>query len=146
MSWKGYKLHVDTADGDIPISAILTSASTHDSQVSIPLALITKERVTNLYDVMDSAYDAKIIRDYSASLGHVALIDFNCRSPKDTRKFLPHEAQRYKERSAAERFNSQLKDNYGGRKIRVRGHKKVFAELMFAVLVIAVEQTLRLVT
>jgi hypothetical protein len=37
-SWKGYKLHIDTADGGIPISAILTSASVHDSQVAIPLA------------------------------------------------------------------------------------------------------------
>jgi len=34
-SWIGYKLHVDTADGDIPVSCILTSASVHDSQVAI---------------------------------------------------------------------------------------------------------------
>ena len=38
-SWIGYKLHVDTADGGIPISCIMTSASTHDSQVAIPLPL-----------------------------------------------------------------------------------------------------------
>jgi hypothetical protein len=30
-SWIGYKLHLDVADGDIPISAVLTSASLHDS-------------------------------------------------------------------------------------------------------------------
>ena len=36
-SWIGYKLHVDTADGGVPISCIMTSASTHDSQVAIPL-------------------------------------------------------------------------------------------------------------
>ena len=35
-SWIGYKLHVDTADGGIPIGCIMTSASTHDSQVAIP--------------------------------------------------------------------------------------------------------------
>lgn len=58
MSWKGYKLHIDTADGDIPISAVLTSASTHDSQVAIPLAAITNKRVNNFYDLMDAAYDA----------------------------------------------------------------------------------------
>ena len=29
-SWIGYKLHVDTADGGVPISCIMTSASTHD--------------------------------------------------------------------------------------------------------------------
>ena len=26
-SWQGYKLHVDTADGDIPVSCILSSAT-----------------------------------------------------------------------------------------------------------------------
>ena len=31
-SWTGYKLHIDAADGGIPISCILTSASSHDSQ------------------------------------------------------------------------------------------------------------------
>ena len=29
-SWIGYKLHLDVADGGIPVSGILTSASTHD--------------------------------------------------------------------------------------------------------------------
>jgi hypothetical protein len=57
-SWIGYKLHIDTADGDIPVSCLLTSASVHDSQVALPLATITSGRVTNLYDLMDSAYDA----------------------------------------------------------------------------------------
>jgi hypothetical protein len=40
-SWRGYKLHIDAADGGIPISCILTSASVHDSQAAIPLAKIT---------------------------------------------------------------------------------------------------------
>ena len=55
-SWIGYKLHIDVADGGIPISCILTSASSHDSQSAIPLATITSQRVTNLYDLMDSVY------------------------------------------------------------------------------------------
>jgi len=42
----------------IPISAILTPASLHDSQAAIPLATMRASRVINLYDVMDSAYDA----------------------------------------------------------------------------------------
>jgi len=37
-TWIGYKLHIDAADGQIPISCILTAASVHDSQVAIPLA------------------------------------------------------------------------------------------------------------
>src|ERR1700747_1993619 len=52
-SWIGYKLHLDVADGDIPISSLLTSASLHDSQAAIPLATITAGRVINLYDLMD---------------------------------------------------------------------------------------------
>src|SRR5689334_1298728 len=56
-SWIGYKLHIDTADGEIPISCVLTAASVHDSQVAIPLATMTAAKVTNLYDLMDSAYD-----------------------------------------------------------------------------------------
>ena len=34
-SWSGYKLHIDAADGGIPLSCILTSASLHDSQAAI---------------------------------------------------------------------------------------------------------------
>jgi hypothetical protein len=34
LDW--YKLHLDVADGDIPISWLLTSAPLHDSQAAIP--------------------------------------------------------------------------------------------------------------
>jgi hypothetical protein len=43
-SWIGYKLHIDVADGDIPISCLLTSALLHDSQAAIPLATLTASR------------------------------------------------------------------------------------------------------
>lgn len=145
-SWKGYKLHIDTADGAIPVTALLSSASLHDSQMSIPLAIITARRVTNCYDVMDSAYDAEAIRNYSIGLGHVPLIDFNHRSPTDTRTFAPHEAQRYKERSTAERVNARLKDEFGGRMVRVRGNQKVMAHLMFGLIALTVDQLMRCVT
>jgi len=72
-TWVGYKLHLDVADGQIPISCILTSASLHDSQAAIPLASITAQRVTNLYDLMDSAYDAAAIHEHSRGLGHIPL-------------------------------------------------------------------------
>ena len=58
----------------------------------------------------------------------------------------PAEAVRYNQRSAAERVNSQLKDNCGAAVVRVRGHAKVFCHLMFGVVVLAVEQLLRLAT
>lgn len=41
---RGYKLHLTLGDGGVPLSAILTSASPHDSQVAIPLMQMTAER------------------------------------------------------------------------------------------------------
>ena len=40
---------LDVNHGDIPVSAVLTNASTHDSQVAIPLMPMTAGRVTSLY-------------------------------------------------------------------------------------------------
>ena len=158
-TWIGYKLHVDVADGDIPISCILTSASLHDSQVALPLATITSERVTSLYDVMDSAYDAPEIKDHSRSLGHVPIIDINPRATPGLKQELADEARRQKlvghrlaedirfnERSSVERVNGRIKDDFGGRDIRVRGHKKVMCHLMFGILALTVDQLLRLLT
>lgn len=53
---------------------------------------------------------------------------------------------RYSQRSSAERVNSNLKDNCGGNHVRVRGAAKVLCHLMFAILVVTVEQLMRLVT
>jgi hypothetical protein len=141
QTWRGYKLHLDAIDGDIPLSWILTSASLHDSQPAIPLAQMSAERVTSLYDLGDAAYDAKEIRERSARLGHVALIDPNPRRG-EKRPFAPAEAIRYRERSTAERVFSHLHDNRGGRHVRVRGAAKVAAHLSFGLPVIAAEQLL----
>src|ERR1035437_1657070 len=66
--WRGYKFHVDVGDGGIPLAAVTTSASVHDSQVAIPLAKLTAARVTSWYDLMDSAYDAALIHEFSVAL------------------------------------------------------------------------------
>jgi hypothetical protein len=92
--WIGYKLHLDIADGGVPISAILTSASVHDSQVAIPLATMTAERVTNLYDLMDAAYDVPGILDHSRFLGHVPLVDKNPRRDKALANEMKEESKR----------------------------------------------------
>ena len=42
--------------------------------------------------------------------------------------------------------NGSLKDNFGGRYVRVRGHAKVFCHLMFGVLALAIDQLMRLIT
>lgn len=139
VSWKGYKLHLDCVDGDIPVSAVLTSASLHDSQVAIPLAQMTSQRLINLYDLMDAAYDAGPIHEFSRSLGHVPLIDANKRR-KEKVEFDPAKKVRYKERSTAERVNSNLKDNYGGNNVRVKGHGKVMSHLMFGLLALTANQ------
>ena len=131
-TWVGYKLHLDVADGQIPISCLLTSASLHDSQAAIPLATLSAERTTNLYDLMDAAYDAEPIRQHSRSLGHVPLIDTNPRRDKTLAEELRTEARRlqrigfqlpeqirYNERTAGERVNGRLKDEFGGRHVRV---------------------------
>ncbi|MGA8769639.1 MAG: IS5/IS1182 family transposase, partial [Rhodomicrobium sp.] len=57
----------------------------------------------------------------------------------------PAEAIRYNERTAAERVNGALKDSYGGRTVRVRGHAEVFCHLMFGILALTAEQLMRLV-
>ena len=66
--WIGYKLHIDVACGQIPVSCVLTSASVHDSQVAIPLMTMTGARVSYLYDLMDAAYDAAAIHAKSEAL------------------------------------------------------------------------------
>lgn len=144
-SWNGYKLHIDTADCGIPVSALLTSASMHDSLAAMPLSLMTASRVTNCYDLMDAAYCSDVLREHSRSLGHVPLIDHNPHRGEKI-EFDPAEAQRYKERTGAERANARVKDDFGGRHIRVRGHAKVMLHLMFGILALTVDQLLRLLT
>ena len=142
-SWNGYKLHLDTSDSGIPISALLSSASVHDSQTAIPLSMMSGQRVTKLYDVMDAACCPATLRAYSVSLGHVPLIDHN---PRGGEKILmaPHEAERYKIRTSAERANARLKDEFGGNTIFERGAARVMSHLMFGVCALAVDQWLRL--
>ena len=155
--WNGYKLHIDAIDGGLPVSCLLTSASLHDSQAAIPLAQLTAGRVDNLYDLMDSAYDAAEIRACSQRLGHVAIIDPNPRRDAHKKAALKREALarrsigqltpqalRYRERSTVERVNGRLKDEFGGRHVRVRGHAKVLCHLMFGIVALLVDQLMRL--
>ena len=142
-SWNGYKLHLDTADCGVPISAMLSSASMHDSRAAIPLSLISAARVTNLYDLMDAAYCSFELHEHSRSLNHVPLIDHNPRSGQKE-EFEPADAIRYNERTAAERCNARLKDEFGGNTIMVKGADKVMEHLMFGVLVLSADQLIRL--
>ena len=142
-AWNGYKLHIDTADCGVPVSAVLSSASVHDSQVAVPLSRLSAQRVTSLYDVMDAAYCSDELREDSRALGHVPLIDHNPRGGVK-REFAPHEAERYKTRTVSERMNARLKDEFGGNNVWVRGPVKVMSHLMFGVLALSADQLMRL--
>jgi hypothetical protein len=155
--WRGFKLHLDVADGQVPISAVLTSASVHDSQVAIPLMTMTSARVTHLYELMDSAYDAGEILAHSRQLNHVPIVAPHPRrgtkKPSQMQKVFPDkptpqltwaQQERYKTRTMSERVNARLKDEFGASQIRVRGAVKVMAHLMFGVLALTVDQWLRL--
>lgn len=155
--WRGYKLHLDVADGQVPVSAVLTSASMHDSQAAIPLMTMTSQRVVHLYELMDSAYDADQIHAHSRQLNHVPIIAPHPRrgtkKPSQMQKVFPDkptpqltwaQQERYKTRTMSERVNARLKDEFGASQIRVRGAARVMAHLMFGVLALTVDQWLRL--
>ena len=88
----------------------------------------------------------------TASHSHVPIIDVN---PRTT---VPHSsgteaggglgqpyAKDVRYRETVERVNGRLKDEFGARQVRVRGHSKVLCHLMFGVLALTVDQLLRLV-
>jgi len=156
-TWIGYKLHLDTANGIVPVAAILTAASIHDSQVAIPLARTSEQRVVWLYDLMDSAYDAQPIIDDCLAAGRVPVIDRNPRRDTALKAEIAAERARrrlikipdprdltYNERTTAERANARIKDEFGGRYLRVRGHLKAFCHLMFGVVALAADSIVRL--
>ena len=122
-----------------------TNCLTWVDWVAIPLATMTAQRVTSLYDVMDAAYCSIEIREHSIQLGHVPLVDHNPRGG-EKRPFDYAETVRYKIRTQSERANARLKDEFGADKIFVRGDVKVMAHLMFGVLALTVDQLLRLLT
>ena len=56
------------------------------------------------------------------------------------------EARRLAQRTACERVNSRLKDQFGGNTLRVRGPTKAMCHLMFGILALTVDQLTRLVS
>lgn len=142
-TWKGYKLHLDVSDTGFPLSALVTGANVHDSQVAIPLEKMTEGKVQHLYSVMDAAYDADPIARYIRERGRVPLIDRNTRRGTDREPFTPAQKERYKVRTTVERANAHLKDWLIPSRIFVRGHKKVTFLLMSSVVVLAAIKALQ---
>jgi len=143
--WTGFKLHIDVADGGVPISACTTSASLHDSQAAIPLAKMSSQRLgTIFYELMDRGYVGHCIPETIRGLNHVPLIKGKAYKSHLPVQFDPAAQERFSNRVAVERFFSDLKMNHGGSSVRVRGHRKVHCHLMMGVLSIFALSVLRI--
>lgn len=123
--WKGYKLHLDVSD------------------MGIPMENITASRVTHLYSLMDSAYDAADIRSWISACGRKAIIEANKRGRKTAQAMDPATRRRYAIRSTVERSNAHLKDWLLPSKLLVKGHKKVSFCLLSGVVCLAAVKILQ---
>ncbi len=156
--WIGYKLHLSVDDNGVPLAGIVSSASLNDTQAAIPLSKLTAQRVTSLYDLMDSGYHVDAIMDHSRSLGHIPLFERQSKKAGEkeekhleklawkTLNWKPAEWVRYERRTGVERVFSRLKDEFGALFLRVRGEIKVSSHLMFSVLALAADQLLKIGT
>ena len=91
---------------------------------------------------MDADYDVNQIWEQSRDLGPLPII-IGILGVKRSFPWLSHEAVRYNERSAAERCNGRLKDEFGGHCVQVRGSDKVMMHLMFGMITLFVDQLLK---
>ena len=136
---------------------MLTSASVHDSQVAIPLMTLTSGRVTHLYELMDSAYDADPIHAHSRELNHVPIIAPHPRrgtkKPSQLPKVFPDkptpqltwaQRDRYKTRTMSRTGECPVERRIRSQSDSRSGAAKVMAHLMFGVLALTVDQWLRL--
>ena len=71
------------------------------------------------------------------------MIDHNPRGG-EKEEFEPADKIRYNERTVAERSNARLKDEFGGKAVRVKGSTKVMGHLMFGILALSADQLMRL--
>jgi hypothetical protein len=135
--WKGYKLHLDVSDIGFPLTAWVSGANVHDSQLAIPFEKLTGKKVKHFYSVMDSAFDAKWIHSYIRMCHRIPIIDPNIRRDKNRPPLDPAKQERYKIRTAVERAYSHLKGRLIPQSIFVKGHAKISFVLMLGVISLA---------
>jgi transposase len=135
--WTGYKLHLDVSDTGFPLSAFVSGANVHDSQLAIPLEKMTEGKVFFCYSLMDVAYDSATIDHFIRSRERIPIIDPNSRGSESRPPLDPAKKERYKMRTEVERANSILKDWLLPGKLYVKGHAKVSFVLFAAVLCLA---------
>jgi transposase len=141
--WTGYKLHLDVSDTGFPLSAFVSGANVHDSQLAIPLEKMTESKVFFCYSLMDAAYDSTVIDSFIRSRERVPIIDPNNRGDKSRPPLDPAKKERFKRRTEVERANSILKDWLLPAKIYVKGHAKVSFVLFSAVVCLAALRTIQ---
>ena len=141
---KGYKLHLDVSDSGFPLTALITGANVHDSQLAIPMEKLTEQKVTSCYSLMDAGYDAKTIDEFIRNRERIPIIDPNKRKNESRPPLDPAKQERYKIRTTVERTNSHLKDNLIPKALYVKGYVKVSFVLMASVFCLAVIKYLQL--
>ena len=141
--WTGYKLHLDVSDTGFPLSAFVSGANVHDSQLAIPLEKMTESKVFFCYSLMDAAYDSTVIDTFIRSRERVPIIDPNTRGNESRPPLDPAKKERFKMRTEVERVNSILKDWLLPRKLYVKGHTKVSFALFSAVVCLAALRTIQ---
>ena len=105
------------------------------------------------------ASSKRLLRGARPTPPSIPIIYMNRRGNKERKQELKDEAKRckllnfknpadirYNERSNVERVNGRLKDEFGGKMVRVRGHAKVMTHLMFGIIVLTADQLIRFVT
>ncbi len=94
-------MRLGVTDMGIPVTAVVTGANVHDSQLAIPMGKLAECTIHYLYSLMDAAYDAHDIRNYIEGKGRAAIIDGNKRRSEEARSFDAAEKERFKIRSFA---------------------------------------------
>jgi hypothetical protein len=147
--WTGYKLHLDVSvavqphDTGFPLSAFVSGANVHDSQLAIPLEKLTERKIFFCYSLTDAAYDSTVIDNFIRSRERIPIIDPNNRGSEYRPPLDPAKKERFKMRTEVERANSILKDRLLPGKLYVKGHSKVSFVLFSAVVCLAALRTLQ---
>ncbi len=133
----GYKIHLacDT-ETELPLAFIVTSGSVADGKI-LPLLVnrLTGEGFKPRFLVADAGYDSMENRRLLASHGIVAVIARNPR--RHSEPFQPPSPEWqaiYRQRVAAERVNSRLKEELGLKLIKVRGQWRVEVHVALALI------------
>jgi hypothetical protein len=125
---------------------------------------MSEQRVTNLYDLSDSVYEAPPIHEQIRALRGVPIIAVNSRPDAELKVQSLAGAKRqkllnldyaedvgYRGRTTVKRANARLKDQFGKTSLSraqrsVRGNAKQMCHLMFGIVRLAADQILSLIT